>query len=158
MSDMKVCSACAEIKPKDQFWKGQCYCVPCHKTKQKERWNSRAPHKRLEQHLKYKYGVTHAQFIKRWDEQKGLCAICADQLPDLMTYDNRRRGYAIDHNHKTGEFRGILCTHCNSLLGMAKDSGAVLQSAIEYLNNNGSYADNVVGLDNMRAARKGRSA
>jgi hypothetical protein len=56
-----------------------------------------------------------------------------------MTYDNRRRGYAIDHNHETGAFRGILCLKCNSLLGMASESTEVLSAAIEYLNERGSY-------------------
>ena len=64
-----------------------------------------------------------------------------------MTYDNRRREYAIDHNHDTGAFRGILCLKCNSLLGMASDSVSVLKAAIEYLTERGSY-------DNMAAARK----
>lgn len=64
-----------------------------------------------------------------------------------MTYDNRRRGYAIDHNHETGDFRGILCLKCNSLLGMASESVDVLKSAIKYLTERGSY-------DNLAVARK----
>jgi hypothetical protein len=62
------------------------------------------------------------------------------QLPDLMTYENRKRGYAIDHNHETGDFRGILCLQCNSMLGMAKESVQILDSAAQYLKNRGSYA------------------
>ena len=57
-----------------------------------------------------------------------------------MTYDNRRRGYAIDHNHETGAFRGVLCLKCNSLLGMASDSVDVLYAAVKYLKARGSYA------------------
>ena len=87
-----------------------------------------------------------------WQEQKGCCAICDGQLPDLMEYESRRRLYAIDHNHETGAFRGILCLNCNSLLGMAKDSVKILQKAVDYLNTKGSYALFVV--DNMRAAQK----
>lgn len=154
MSDVKVCPVCAETKPVNQYWKGQYCCIPCQKDKQKNSWGSRTPQKRLEQHLKHKYGVTHAEFSQQWDRQQGCCAICRGELPDLMTYDNRRRGYAIDHNHNTGEFRGILCTKCNSLLGMAKDSVEVLRRAVTYLIEYGSYADEVVKLDNMRAARK----
>jgi hypothetical protein len=107
---------------------------------QKTHWNSRTPLKRLEQHLKYKYGISHAEFSKAWDDQSGSCAICKIELPDLMVYDNRRRGYAIDHNHETNEFRGILCLKCNTLLGMACDSTDVLYSAIDYLETRGSYA------------------
>ena len=68
-----------------------------------------------------------------------------------MTYDNRRRGYAIDHNHETGEFRGILCIKCNSLLGMASDRVDVLYAAAKYLSERGSYGSVV---DNAFAARK----
>lgn len=143
----KLCRTCDTVKPIDAFWKGQTACVPCSKHKQKTRWNSRTPAKRLEQHLKYKYGVSHAEFLDAWNSQNGVCAICENDLPDLMTYDNRRRGYAIDHNHETGAFRGILCLKCNSLLGMASESVSVLKAAIKYLTERGSY-------DNMAAARK----
>jgi len=69
-----------------------------------------------------------------------------------MTYDSRRRGYAIDHNHDTGEFRGILCLKCNSLLGMASDSVSVLHSAVKYLTDRGSYA----GSENITENRKAK--
>jgi hypothetical protein len=100
--------------------------------------------------LKYKYGITHGEFCAAWEEQGGKCSICSTELPDLMRYDNRRRGYAIDHNHETGKFRGILCLNCNSLLGMAKDSARILAKAIGYLEKNGSYAGLV---DNAAVAR-----
>jgi len=141
---MKRCPVCDTEKESDQFWKGQYLCIPCQKHKQKNSWESRTPKKRLEQHLKYKYGVTHQQFMSSWEQQKGCCAVCREELPDLMAYENRRRMYAIDHNHETGDFRGILCLNCNTLLGMAKDSVKVLQRAIEYLNDKGSYELRVI--------------
>lgn len=141
---MKRCPVCETEKSLDEFWKGQYLCIPCQKHKQKNSWESRTPKKRLEQHLKYKYGVSHTQFMEEWSLQKGCCAVCETALPDLMAYENRRRLYAIDHNHETGAFRGILCLNCNTLLGMAKDSTKVLQKAIDYLNQKGSYALRVV--------------
>ena len=89
--------------------------------------------------------------MDKWEIQKGCCSICDDKLPDLMAYENRKRGYAIDHNHETGKFRGILCLNCNSLLGMAKDSSEVLKRAIQYLEEQGSYG--VYLVDNMRASK-----
>ena len=74
------------------------------------------------------------------DKQENACAICREALPDLLVYENRRRGYAIDHNHNSGEFRGVLCTNCNTLLGMAKDNKDILFAAINYLEANGTYA------------------
>lgn len=90
--------------------------------------------------------------MEAWHAQQGCCAICQVELPDLMVYENRRRGYAIDHNHETGDFRGILCLKCNSLLGMACDSIDVLMAAISYLENRGSYA----GAVDAAARKKGK--
>jgi hypothetical protein len=56
-----------------------------------------------------------------------------------MVYENRRRGYAIDHNHETGDFRGILCLKCNTLLGMARESLTILENAAKYLVERGAY-------------------
>jgi hypothetical protein len=102
--------------------------------------------------LKYKYGVSPEEFLKAWDDQNGECAICKDTLPDLAIYENRKRGYAIDHNHDTGEFRGILCTECNTLLGMSGDSPEILREAIRYLEARGDYSS--IRIDNMKAAKK----
>lgn len=158
---MKTCPLCKQEKGESSFWKRQSYCIECSKIKQKTVWMSRSPEKRLEQHLRYKYGVTREEFNAAWDSQAGRCAICRSELPDLMTYDNRRRGYAIDHNHKTGKFRSILCLPCNSMLGMAKDSPDTLRQAADYLERLGFYGEKadmgeVVSVDNMRAARKKR--
>jgi len=48
---------------------------------------------------------------------------------------------AIDHNHNTGEFRGLLCKKCNRALGMFKDSPSVLMSAYLYLTERGYYGN-----------------
>ena len=138
--ETKQCSRCKTSKPIAEFWKGQGACIPCSKYSQKNRWASRTPQKRLEQHLKYKYGISPEHFFKTLAAQGNKCAICKTVLPDLLKYENRRRGYAIDHNHETGEFRGILCLHCNSLLGMAQDDVGVLSAAIKYLQDKGSYS------------------
>jgi hypothetical protein len=137
---MKTCPTCKKSKPLQDYWKSQYSCIPCTKEKQKNRWASRSPKKRLHQHLKYKYGVTEEKLIETLDKQNNACAICKESLPDLLVYENRRRGYAIDHNHDSGEFRGVLCTNCNTLLGMAKDNKDILLAAIDYLETNGTYA------------------
>jgi len=150
---VKHCNGCKTHKDASDFWKGQSMCIACAKDRQKTTWNSRTPKKRLEQHLKYKYGITHGEFLSAWDSQEGKCAICAGVLPDLMVYESRRRGYAIDHNHDTGEFRGILCLPCNTMLGMARDSARILAMAIRYLETNGSYGRHLL-VDNSAVARK----
>ena len=137
---LKKCPVCKEDKnAATDYWKGQYCCISCQKHKSKTYWNSRTPKKRLEQHLKYKYDLTINELMQALDTQGGCCAICADLLPDLLVYNNRQRGYAIDHNHETGQFRGILCLPCNSMLGMAKDSAKLLRKAASYLDERGSY-------------------
>ena len=148
---MKVCPSCLVKKDLSSYWKNQACCIECSKWKQKNSWNSRTPKKRLEQHLKYKYQIDLETFLTALKVQEGACEICKTILPDLFTYENRRRGYAIDHNHETGEFRGILCLECNTLLGMAGDNSKILKSAIKYLGKNGNYS-------NMAIARKKKSS
>jgi hypothetical protein len=80
-----------------------------------------------------RYGITPDQLTERFNEQGGCCAICNTKVSLIDS--------AIDHNHKTGEFRGVLCKQCNRALGMFKDNAAVLRSAANYLEAFGSYAD-----------------
>lgn len=73
-------------------------------------------------HLKLKYGISLADFRTRLEEQNGCCLIC-----DLKT------NLVVDHCHKTGEVRGLLCRGCNTVLGFAKDSVYLLKKAAAYL-------------------------
>lgn len=63
--------------------------------------------------------------------QGGCCAICEVHQDDLKI------ALALDHDHETGMYRGLLCNNCNHLLGCALDNKATLQAAIDYLNRNG---------------------
>lgn len=78
-------------------------------------------------------GITPEQLVDAFERQECACAICRVPI-ELMNS-------AIDHNHSTGEFRGVLCKQCNRALGMFQDSPTVLRSALEYLAVNGSYGD-----------------
>lgn len=60
--------------------------------------------------------------------QNGLCKICG------MINDGK--SLCVDHCHKTGKIRGLLCANCNSGIGMMKDSPDILRNAIDYLVNN----------------------
>lgn len=81
-------------------------------------------------YIKKMYGITVEDYNRLLGEQRGLCAICMQ--PE--TRPNRER-LCIDHCHKTGKIRGLLCQKCNSALGYMKDDPATLQRAITYLNN-----------------------
>lgn len=82
--------------------------------------------------LKRNYGMTLNEYASMYSEQDGKCGICGD-----VKVDYGKDGLAVDHCHKNGHVRGLLCTHCNHGLGKFKDSIELLQKAIEYIKERG---------------------
>ena len=78
--------------------------------------------------LKKKYGITMDEFDAMLEEQNGCCMICGRHN---TTQDNR---FCVDHCHKSGKVRGLLCYPCNSGLGHFKDDIDMMFKAIAYLN------------------------
>lgn len=73
-----------------------------------------------------KFGLTPAGFAALKQEQGGQCAICrAEPAPT--------RDLAVDHDHATGKVRGLLCSNCNTALGLFGDNPERLDAAREYL-------------------------
>lgn len=79
--------------------------------------------------MKYMYGMTFNDYDKMYKEQLGGCAICGKGIPSTW-----KTGVHIDHDHKTGKVRGLLCPNCNRGLGLFKENTNTLLSACEYLN------------------------
>lgn len=77
--------------------------------------------------LKKRYGMTIEQYDSLLKEQNNRCAICNRHQSELQ------KPLAVDHNHKSGKVRGLLCTSCNLMLGYVCDSVNVLDKAKEYL-------------------------
>lgn len=73
-----------------------------------------------------KYGVTQEWYDATLDAQGGRCAICLTDAPG-------RKGWAIDHCHVGGGARGILCSNCNSAIGLLKEDVGTIRRAIGYL-------------------------
>ncbi len=65
------------------------------------------------------------------DAQNGLCAIC--NQPETAFMKNKIMYLAVDHDHKTGKIRGLLCSNCNNGLGRFYDNVELLQNAIGYI-------------------------
>jgi hypothetical protein len=129
---MKQCSYCKEVKPLTSFNRdknaptGYSYsCKPC-RSLQGKRYIKNNPEKVKSTWLR-KYGLTLEEYKKIIDSQNSCCAICL--LPLDMGLHT-----CVDHCHKTGKTREILCRKCNTILGQANDSTDILQSAILYLN------------------------
>lgn len=91
-------------------------------------WGRSADHNR-----KKTYGITRDEYVKMLAEQKEVCAICHQPEKLVHKRTGRVRQLSVDHCHKTGNVRGLLCGHCNNGLGTFKDSIERLESAIAYL-------------------------
>ncbi len=81
-----------------------------------------------EKYINNMYGITADDYMKMLDEQKGNCAICL--MPETRKLQKR---LCVDHNHDTGQIRGLLCQRCNSVIGYMKEDVRLLENAIGYL-------------------------
>lgn len=86
----------------------------------------RAERPQVEQdwYLRTEYGLTLVQYNAIRTKQRNRCAICRK---------SQKKRLAVDHDHKTGRVRGLLCERCNHGLGHFKDNKALLAKAIKYL-------------------------
>ncbi|MFA6082647.1 MAG: endonuclease VII domain-containing protein [Patescibacteria group bacterium] len=80
--------------------------------------------KSYEWRLKTRYNLTEAQYEQMIEAQQGYCALCKNKPTGRL---------CVDHNHKTGKVRELLCVRCNAGLGNFTESLDKLYSAIEYL-------------------------
>ncbi len=141
---MKICILCNVSKDLKEFSKrkdkGRSYdygnpsgysshCKPCtnerikdYHLKQVEKNPNYFTEKRLG-----KFGLTLEEWNKLFLEQNGCCKICNVHSSSL------KRRLCVDHCHKTGKIRGLLCDSCNLILGKAADSVEILQKLVLYL-------------------------
>lgn len=78
-------------------------------------------------HLK-RYGVSREQYEQMKTAQGDLCAICGETTPG-----GKLKVWCVDHCHKTGKVRGLLCRACNAAVGLLRDSPRLAERAAEYL-------------------------
>lgn len=93
------------------------------------RWRRSHPERAAEcdnKQMLRKYGLTPQSYAEMLETQEGVCCICSKEC-------STGRKLAVDHNHETGEVRGLLCANCNNGLGRFKDDVGLLKMASEYL-------------------------
>lgn len=151
---MKQCKKCKKEKEDIEFFsslgKPTTRCISCKEERNKyakiyyKKWSSEIQeggsiyyHKNREtfklrnknNNLKRKYGITLVEYDKMYKEQDGKCGICS-----LIFTENTKKGWGgknepcVDHDHKTGKVRGILCRGCNLSLSMIEDENFILKS------------------------------
>jgi len=135
---MKACTKCGLKKELKDFHKRAAMldghkseCKECTRLYQRQKYESGEIRAAVYQR---QYGITLMQYDQMISDQNGCCKICGTNEPGK----NRKR-FSVDHNHDTGQVRGLLCGSCNSALGLLKDSPIILQSALIYLSTNGYY-------------------
>lgn len=86
------------------------------------------------------YGMTMADYLAMGEAQGWRCAICNKDAKENPK--GKHSPLCVDHCHKTGEVRGLLCNACNSGLGCFRDNVAALRTAAEYLESQTPRAKN----------------
>lgn len=80
--------------------------------------------------LRRQYGLTEEEYGLLLERQAGCCAICNTDSPT-----GKWKVFAVDHDHKTGLVRGLLCNECNRGMGLLRDSSELLRKAADYLDH-----------------------
>ena len=110
--------------------------IPGVREREKEsgvRYKERNPDVAKNGHLKRNYGITLDQYRELIRCQNNRCAICKKEETGVDSKKNKLKDLSVDHCHKTGKVRGLLCFKCNASLGKFEDSIELLSNAIDYL-------------------------
>jgi len=84
--------------------------------------------------LKSKYGITLEEYNKMCISQNNKCAICGKSETFIDYKTKKNRILVVDHNHKTGQIRGLLCNRCNIIIGRIEENQKILFLINDYLN------------------------
>lgn len=121
------CAGCGENKSAEEFPRDSSSksgrasrCKPCHNKRNREyvERQQRGRH----YHLKQRYGLSADEVEERASRQSGLCTICRSNPAEQ-----------VDHDHRSGRPRGILCLDCNAGLGAFRDDVRLIYEAVDYL-------------------------
>lgn len=142
---MKKCTRCGELKQEVNFYTKESRCKDCVNGIRREKYaenpekyktrvavfREKNPEKIRDTKLKQAYGVGTDYYNAKLKEQGGVCAGCGRNYKVL--WRGKEAEMALDHDHKTGSPRGVLCIKCNRGLGLMEDNVQALQNLIQYL-------------------------
>jgi hypothetical protein len=144
----KLCSKCKLIKLIDNFHKSNSskdghhtYCKECQKIYKKEYYSLPGVKLKFSKtckrvFLKRVYSLSVEEYKTLKQNQNNLCKICNKPERAIDRRTKMLKELSVDHCHKTGKVRGLLCSNCNVGLGNFKDDIGVLIKAIKYLHEN----------------------
>lgn len=137
------CPRCGIVKERDEFPDSKAsasgkytYCRDCKSAYNREH-KARSRGTELEAEKLLRAALRRAGATREWWDQRlaecgGRCEICGEP-------PKRYARLSIDHNHETGELRGLLCKDCNNALGLLGDHPEKLRAALQYLTERGHY-------------------
>lgn len=128
----KLCVRCQVAKPHDQYGRQSktydglnTYCRQCRSTMKRAAYLANRDEQRLKSRARA-FGITVEHLQALMAAQGEGCAICGNAC-------RTGRALALDHDHETGDLRGLLCSNCNRGIGYLQDSPEVIRSALAYL-------------------------
>lgn len=136
--ELKTCSKCGKEKPTDDFYIHRRSCKKCMRAYH-QAFAAARPHYHRNRNLLTRYGISVDEYQTLLANQNFACPICEVEISETLGY-KEKRPVVVDHNHETGEVRGILCSGCNLVLGHARENTTILYKAIVYLSERGAYA------------------
>lgn len=131
----KLCGKCKQRKPLIAFYKRsdtngyRASCKACVDEKNKAHRLAHPRYykiKRQDHHAKVKYGISGEEYRRRISQ--GYCDICK-----TTEAGGRHNKWHVDHNHQTGELRGILCSRCNLMIGWLENNAHLIPAMESYL-------------------------
>lgn len=133
----KICPSCEKDLPVEEYYYARgnpCgSCKNCKSIVNKEKPTDedskiKKAKSQRKHHLKKTYGISEEQYNLMLEEQEYCCAVCGKHEED-----EKPRRLAVDHNHVTGEIRGLLCNYCNHrIVGRHRD-GDLLRRIADYI-------------------------
>ena len=127
----KPCPVCKTTDHRLAEKKGY-LCSPCA-VKRSEEWMRNNLEKYRLNQIVSKYNITKEEYLEKVGKQGNRCKICLQHETDRHHKSNKLKELAVDHSHKTGAVRDLLCKKCNTALGLIKEDKAILQNMINYL-------------------------
>lgn len=135
----KTCTKCGQEKGVANFRRRSdgpalgSWCLDCERLRCRTYMRSpRGKQVNRRAKLKYLFGLTAEQHDAILDAQGGGCAVCGHTCPT-------GKRLAVDHDHVTGQVRGLLCVNCNKGIGHLRDSHVLLAKAAGYLTRPPAY-------------------
>ena len=129
--DRKTSTVCSNCEVNPRYLKSS-WCRACKTILNRVEWSAWSHERKREKWLKHKYNLTYAEYEQLHKSQNGKCAICSIDI-SLIQRDNGHTVACVDHCHKTGTIRGLLCNHCNRAIGLLKDDLNIVYKLEKYL-------------------------